>query len=88
MDIMELIDAIELANSYFSRENNATVNRKSILDAVTHWIFYPGQDEIIEFGLEGIKIDKLSGKLEVFVLPDDENFRLLDQSTKIKLEEE
>ncbi|MBQ6160928.1 MAG: hypothetical protein IJK24_08270 [Oscillospiraceae bacterium] len=85
---MELKDAIELANSYFLRENNETVNSKDILDAVTHWIFYPGQDGDIEFGLEGVKIEKSSGKMEELILPDDENFRLLDQSTKIKLEEE
>ena len=87
MDIMELLDAVELANNYFQSTRDEMVNKERILDAGTHWIFYPGQDDIIEFGLEVIKIEKTTGVIENFVLPDEENFVLLDQSTKIRLGE-
>ncbi len=83
---MNLYDAIELANNYFLNIYNENVNTRSILDAGSHWIFYPGQNNVIEFGLEGIKIKKETGAIEDFVLPDDENFNLLAQSTKVILE--
>lgn len=87
MKIMEFMDALEKANNYFLNVYNQKVNKAVVLDAVTHWIFYPGEEEIVEFGVEGVKIEKSSGKMDPFILPDDENFELLDRATKIKMEE-
>ncbi len=83
---MELKEAVKLANTYFKNTYSTNVNMSGILDAVTHWIFYPGQDDIVEFGIEGVKIEKNTGKMESFILPDDKNFELLDHATKVKLE--
>lgn len=85
-EIMGLLEARNKANDYFMQNCNAKVNDAGILDAETHWIFYPGQEGIVEFGQEGIKIEKTSGIIESFILPDDENFELLARSSKINLE--
>lgn len=87
MTIMELMDALEKANNHFLNVYNQKVNKAGVLDAVTYWIFFPGEEGIVEFGVEGVKIEKSSGKMAPFILPDDENFKLLDQATKIKMED-
>lgn len=83
---MELLEALKKANDYFLRTCNEGVNKAGILDAKTHWIFYPRLDNTVELGLGGLKIEKNTGIMEDFILPDDNNFELLDQSTKIELE--
>ena len=81
--IVLIQEAYEKALTYFRSRNRDCI--ASVLDAGTHWIFYPGRPGQVEIGLEGIKIDKTSGIVEDFILPDDENFELLDRSVKVEL---
>lgn len=80
---MTLIEAYEKAVSFF--KENAVYDIACALDAETHWIFYPGKSNEIEIGSAGIKIEKAGGVIEPFVLPDDENFELLDRSVKMDI---
>ncbi len=84
---MKLDEAYKIATEYFIKLCNKAVNNDSILDAGSHWIFYPGYEGVTEFGIEGIKIEKKTGNIEVFILPNDENFELLDRATKITKED-
>ena len=81
---MNLADAVNMANKYFESINKGKVS--CALDTDTHWIFYGGDPNVVEFGGSGIKIEKETGIMEDFYLPDIENFRLLDQSHKLIIE--
>lgn len=79
----ELELAIEMANDYLLNEEGLPVSKA--MDAETHWIFYAVPEEGAVIGNTGVKIDKATGKLEDFILPDDENFELLDRAKEIEL---
>lgn len=57
----------------------------SALETDGFWIFFGGNEDEIEFGGEGIIINRLSGEVSEFFLPDEENFELLDKAEKIEL---
>lgn len=80
---MTFDQALNMAEQYYGDLNHTSVTRA--LDAQTHWIFYGGRKDEIEIGGAGIKINKADGQIEDFILPDDENFELLERSTKIDL---
>ena len=80
---MTLQEACEQALAYFRIQNRDSI--ASALDAQSHWIFYPGTPGQAEYGLAGIKIDKESGAVETFILPDEENFELLERAVKVEL---
>lgn len=82
-DCMTFEEAYEEAKAYFKRDG--IIDIACALDADTHWIFYPGKADKMEVGSEGIKIEKQTGQLDEFFLPDDENFELLDKSVKIDI---
>lgn len=75
--------AVEIANDYFLKEEGLPVTKA--LDAETHWIFYAVPEEGAVIGNAGVKIEKATGRLEDFILPDDENFELLDRAKEIKI---
>ena len=75
--------AIELANNYFLKEEGLPVTK--VLEADTHWIFYAVPEGEVVIGGAGVKIDKQTGTLEDFILPDDENFELLDRAQEVEL---
>lgn len=74
-------NALKIAEDYFAQNGNTAVS--CALDAPTHWIFYGGKACEVEIGGAGIKIHKASGDISDFILPDAENFRLLDAAQKI-----
>jgi len=76
-------DACQKAVAYFSQFGESRI--ACALDAKTHWIFYAGDPKVTEIGSEGIKIEKATGKIEDFYLPDEENFTLLDCSVKMDI---
>lgn len=82
----ELEMATKMANEYLLEEEGLPVT--TAMDAETHWIFYAVPEEGPGIGSAGVKIDKRTGKLEDFILPDDENFELLDRAKEIKLPNE
>ena len=75
--------ALKMANDYFSKEDGLPVTQA--MDAETHWIFYAVPEEGPALGNAGVKIEKATGKLEDFILPDDENFELLDRAKAIEI---
>ena len=53
-----------------------------ILEVPGYWIIYKKTDEI-EVGGYGAIVSKESGQIKPFILPDDENFRLLDKAREV-----
>ena len=81
--MLNINEAYEKAVTYFKKNNDYSI--ACALDAGTHWIFYPGKPDVVEVGSKGIKIEKKSGLIEDFILPDDENFELLDRAEKVDI---
>lgn len=75
--------ALKAANDYLLEEEGLPATKA--LDAPTHWIFYAVPEGGFSVGNAGVKVDKQTGKLEDFILPDDENFELLDRAQEIEL---
>ncbi len=80
---MEFKDALAQAADYFYRTKGTGVI--CALDAKTHWIFYGGIKGKVEIGGTGIKIEKETGRVEDFILPDSEHFKMLENAEEIKL---
>lgn len=51
------------------------------------WLFYPNSNEPF-FGGSHIVISKADGSVEQFVLPDEENFKLLKHSVPVEIPDE
>lgn len=82
---MEFKEALKQAKVYFQQKGEGTT--ACALDAGTHWIFYGGEPGVTQVGSAGIKINRETGALEEFILPDIENFELLDRATPVELKE-
>ena len=80
---MNFEEALALAEKYFREKNGTKVARA--LDAQTHWIFYGGERDQVDYGGAGIKIDRQTGAIGDFILPDSSNFELLDRAEPIAL---
>lgn len=80
---MEFSKALDMARKHFGASGGSQI--ACALDAGVCWIFYGGSMEEQEIGGVGIKIKKDSGKVEDFILPDDDNFELLDRAVEISL---
>ena len=80
--MLEREDAINIANEFFQKKNGTYITR--LLEAPTHWICYGGPAGRI-VGKMGIKIEKMTGKVDKFILPNEENFALLDKAVKIEI---
>jgi hypothetical protein len=70
--------AFRRAEEYFMAAGGLKVTKA--LETKNYWIFFGGDEEGCEYGGYGIKINKESSRTEDFVLPDDENFRLLKEA--------
>lgn len=81
--MIKLDDAVKIANEYFLKEYDLTV--ATAMDAETHWIFYAVPEDGSVIGNAGVKVEKATGNLEDFILPDDENFELLDRAKPIEM---
>ena len=80
---MKFEDAVKAANEYLLNEDGLPVSKA--YDAQTHWIFYAVSEEGFSIGNAGVKVEKKTGNLADFILPDDENFELLDRANEIEL---
>ena len=80
---MEFADVVKMVNEYFLKEDGLSVT--TAMDAETHWIFYAVPEDGSAIGNAGVKVNKETGELEDFILPDDENFELLDRAKQIDL---
>ena len=75
-------EAIKKANEFFQKKNGTNITR--LLDAQTHSLCYGGPEGRI-VGKMGIKIDKEEGIVEKFILPNEENFELLDKAVNVEI---
>ena len=86
--------AVMIGNAFFKGLNDGRVGR--IYDANSFWIciedpnFSQEEDEDIDsvdvvVGAYNIKIDKLNGTVENFILPNEKNFEILDKACEIDL---
>lgn len=78
-------EALEKAIEYFNTHSQNNKISKA-LENSEGWIFY----NFIGFkvGAAGIKVDKQSGNISTFILPNKENFELLKNSKEIEVPEE
>lgn len=80
--------ACKKAMEYFKKEYGDT-GLCSIKDLGDKWLF-DGSDkeQSIVYGKPGITIDKKTGEMELFHLPNEKNFELLDAALDISIPEE
>lgn len=58
----------------------------SALDAEDSWIFYGGKKGETIYGMPGARVFKESGEVVEFILPDKDNFDVLDRAAEIELD--
>ena len=85
---MKFKSACEKAMNYFQKEYG-DIGFYSIKDLGDRWLF-DGASEQSEtiYDKQGITIDKNTGKLDLFYLPNDKNFELLEDAVDIVIPEE
>lgn len=71
--------AIELAKKYYVEKGQQNLSR--VYDAEKVWIVYAGEKNKIKYGNTAIAIDKETGKISLFVLPNRANFEILKSAT-------
>ncbi len=85
---MKFKSACNKAMEYFKKEYGDT-GLCSIKDLGDKWLFDGSDDEqSIVYGKQGITIDKKTGEMELFQLPNEKNFELLDDAADISIPEE
>ena len=52
------------------------------------WLFAAGDPEAVEDGGYSITVDKATGKIEPFILPNMENFRRLEKAVQMTVPDE
>lgn len=84
-DLVKFQEACKTAVEYFLREwGDGSLD--SVKDIENKWLFYGGQGGM--YGRQGITIDKKSGEIDLFYLPDEGNFELLDKAVEISVPKE
>ena len=82
---MNFDEACKMAYEYY--KNGWKIEGLSeVKDLGEKWLFYPNTNEPV-FGSSYITINKNNGKLEQFILPDEENFKLLKEAINIDIPE-
>lgn len=73
---------------YFKKEYG-DVGLLPVLDIGDRWVFsgYNAKNETL-YGKQSIAVNKITGEQTVFYLPDEENFKLLDEATEIQVPKE
>lgn len=83
MDNITKREALLIANAFFKGMDGTKTT--SLLETPTHYIGYNVPEGKVRIGGCSVKIDRLTGEAEDFILPDDENFRLLDEAVEIDI---
>lgn len=85
---MKFKSACEKAMNYFQKEYGDT-GFCSIKDLGDRWLFDGASASSgTVYGKQGITIDKKTGEIDLFYLPDDKNFELLEEAVEIVIPEE
>ncbi len=83
--MMSLEDGCRIAAAYFAEREIRGI--RQILTAKTAWIFLPGEKGVVEFGGNGVMIDKQTGEARPFILPSREGFMLLQNAREEEIPE-
>ena len=78
---MTAMETMALANVFFQEQLGCSA--ATLMDADTHWLGF--SDRADEVGGYGVKIDKQTGAVERFILPDAQNFALLNRAVRVEL---
>lgn len=83
---MDFIQASRIAYEYY-KECWDTEGLRGAKDLGEKWIFYPDTSEPF-FGDSHITVSKNEGEIELFILPDKENFALLKKAVDVEIPKE
>lgn len=82
---MMFAEACEKAMQYF-RDKWNDIGLCSIQDLGDKWLFNGENSENkVVYGKQGITIDKKTGNISLFVLPDVNNFKILEGAKNIEI---
>ena len=81
--MVEYGEACEIAYAYY-KEVWHVKGLCEAKDLGEKWIFYPEMEEPF-FGDSHITVSKVDGRIEPFILPDMENFRLLENAVVVEI---
>ncbi|MBD5478644.1 MAG: hypothetical protein HDR14_05020 [Lachnospiraceae bacterium] len=84
--MMSLEDGCRIAAAYFAEREIRGI--RQILTAEKVWIFLPGEKGVVEFGGNGVTVDRQTGEARPFILPSKEGFRLLQEAREEAIPEE
>lgn len=76
----------EIAYNYYKENGKEGLCEAN--DLGKKWLFAGGDPEEVEVGGYSITVDKETGKIEPFILPDMKNFELLDKAIPLDIPSE
>lgn len=79
--MISLDKALQIATEYSHANGSPDITK--VLEHHDFWIIYGGIKGVRLVGSHGISINKDSGELKTFHLPDDDNFEILEHSKSI-----
>lgn len=80
-----LQEAIAIAMHYYSAKGEEVI--KKVYESDEMWIVYAGKVGQVRIGSVALTIKKLDGELGNFILPSEENFRILREAKLLDLGE-
>lgn len=83
---LRLEDGCRIAAAYFAEREIKGI--RQILTAKEVWIFLPGEKGIVEFGGNGVMVDRQTGEARPFILPSREGFAALQNAKEEAIPEE
>lgn len=84
---MKFENACEKALQYLNNEWGDT-GFSSILDLGGKWLFNGiNKEKSVVYGKQGVTVNKETGKIELFILPNENNFNLLDLAVDVDIPE-
>ena len=85
--MLKFEDACKKAYNFF-RENTQQIAIYSAMDAGEFWLFFGDTDGYVDVGGQGIKLNKDSGEIEEFTLPNIENFQIMKNAVSLEVPNE
>lgn len=75
--------ALIIANAFFKGLDGTKAT--SLKESASHFVADNIPEGEVRIGGGGVKIDKLTGEADDFILPDDENFKILEDAKDIDI---
>lgn len=80
-----LQEAMVIAKDYYSAKGEEVI--KKVYEADDMWIVYAGKVGQVRIGSVALTIKKIDGEVGNFILPSEENFKILKEARLLDLEE-